>query len=161
MRERTLSVVMVVAFLCWGLLEPAHAQRRGEPVQLPAGAGQELVQTACARCHRLNLITNYWGNTEEGWRELFSSMIDLPADQSDVVAGYLATHFPVQPAPEAVVIPGTTRVSIREWLLPSLGSRPHDPLAAADGAVVDRAVVQRAGTARSGDGRHEGVSSAP
>ena len=131
----TFSVAMVVAFLYWGLLEPAHAQRRGEPVQLPAGVGQELVQTVCAQCHRLNLITNSWGYTREGWKELFSSMVELPTDQSDTVAAYLAAQFPVRPAPEAVVIPGNTSVSIREWLLPSLGSRPHDPLAAADGAV--------------------------
>ena len=135
MRKSTVAVAMVVAFLGLGLSAPVHAQRGGAPVQLPAGAGQELVQSACTQCHRLNLITNYWGDTQEGWRALFSSMVDLPGDQADVVAGYLATHFPVRPAPEAVLIPGSTSVSIREWLLPSLGSRPHDPLAAADGSV--------------------------
>jgi hypothetical protein len=66
-------------------------------------------------------------------------MVELPADQGEVVAGYLGTHFPVRPATEAVLIPGETQVSIKEWLLPSLGSRPHDPLA----ALVDWAVVQQ------------------
>ena len=135
MRKGTVLAVMAAAFLCWAFLEPAQGQRRVEPVQLPEGAGQELVETVCAQCHRLNLITSSWGYTNEGWRELFSSMVELPVDQSDTVATYLSTHFPVQPAAEAVVIPGTTSVSIREWLLPSLGSRPHDPLAAADGSV--------------------------
>ena len=129
-------VVMVATLLCWGLLESADAQqRRGEPVQLPAGAGQELVETTCTQCHGLNLIANYWGDTEEGWRKLFTSMVDLPDDDVDSIASYLANHFPVKPAPEAVVIPGSSTVSIREWLLPSLGSRPHDPLAAADGSL--------------------------
>ena len=135
MRKGTFSFVMVVLWLCWGLLEPARAQRGGQPVQLPEGAGQELVQASCTQCHRLNLIANYWGNTEEGWRELFSSMVELPRDEADTIAAYLGAHFPVQPAPPAVVIPGNTDVSIREWVLPSLGSRPHDPLAAADGSV--------------------------
>ena len=136
MRKVALSAVTAAAVLGLILPPPAHGQRgRGEPVQLPPGAGQELVQTSCTQCHRLNLIANSWGNTREGWKDLAASMVDLPADQADVVAGYLTTHFPVKPAPEAVVIPGDASVTIREWLAPSLGSRPHDPLAAADGSV--------------------------
>ena len=135
MRTRALSLLMVAAVLWLVFLAPAQGQRRGPPIQLPAGAGEELVQAHCTSCHRLNLIANSWGHTREGWEDLFSSMVDLPRDQADVVAGYLATHFPVQPAPEAVVIPGHSSVSIHEWILPSLGSRPHDPLAATDGSV--------------------------
>ena len=104
-------------------------------MQLPEGAGQELVQASCTECHGLNLIANSWGNTREGWADLFNSMVELPQDQADVIAGYLATHYPVKPAPEAVLIPGGASVSISEWIVPSLGSRPHDPLAAADGSV--------------------------
>jgi virginiamycin B lyase len=110
---------------------PAPAQAQ----QLPEGTGQELVETTCSQCHRLNLITNSWGNTEEGWRELVSSMIELPKSEADTIAAYLGAHFPVKPAPEAVVIPGDVSVSIKEWVVPSLGSRPHDPLAAADGSL--------------------------
>jgi len=135
MRKGTLSVVTVVAFLCSGFLEPVQAQRGGPPVQLPDGAGQGRVQANCTRCHGLERITNSWGNTEEGWRTLFSSMVELPKDQADAIAAYLGTHFPVKPAPEAVIVPGNTKVSIREWIVPSLGSRPHDPMAAADGSV--------------------------
>ena len=129
------GIVVVAACLWVGLPVPARAQRGGQPVQLPEGPGQELVQSSCTSCHRLNLIANSSGYTRGGWEALFTSMVDLPADQADAVAGYLATYFPVRPAPEAVLIPGNTSVSIREWLLPSLGSRPHDPLAAADGSV--------------------------
>ena len=62
-------------------------------------------------------------------------MVALPSDEADVMARYLAVNFPVRPAPEAVVIPGPVQVTITEWMAPSLGSRPHDPLAAADGSV--------------------------
>ena len=136
MGKGALSVLTVAAFV-WLVVLPALAQgqRRGQPVQLPEGAGQEMVQARCTECHQLNLIANSSGHTRQGWADLFNSMVDLSAGQVDVVAEYLATHYPVQPAPEAVVIPGNTSVSIREWGLPTLGSRPHDPLAAADGSV--------------------------
>jgi virginiamycin B lyase len=83
----------------------------------------------------LNLITNSWGNTKQGWHDLIGSMIALPKEQADTVTTYLAAHFPVKPAPEAVVVPGPASVSIKEWLVPTLGSRPHDPLAARDGSI--------------------------
>ena len=134
MRTGTLSSLLVAVGL-W-LVFPASVQaQRGQPVTLPDGPGLELVQTACTECHRLNLIVNSWGDTKEGWQDLFASMVELPADEADTVATYLATHFPVKPAPEAVLIAGDTQVTINEWLLPSLGSRPHDPLAARDGSV--------------------------
>jgi len=62
-------------------------------------------------------------------------MVDLPKDQSAVVAEYLGKNFPEKPQPPAVVIPGSVTVSIKEWVVPSLGSRPHDPLATADGNI--------------------------
>ena len=134
MRTKVFSVLIVVFLL--GLVLPARTQgQRGQPVQLPEGAGQEMVQGSCTGCHRLNMIANSPGYTREGWEKLFSSMVALPGDEANVVARYLATNFPVQPAPEAVVIPGPVEVSITEWLAPSLGSRPHDPLAAADGSL--------------------------
>ena len=134
MRKGTLAVVMT-AFLWVVLSVPTQGQRGGPPVQLPAGPGQEMVRANCTQCHRLTLIANSPGYTREGWEELSSSMVALPSNQADVIAGYLATHFPVRPVPEAVVIPGPVDVSITEWLAPTLGSRPHDPLAAADGSI--------------------------
>jgi virginiamycin B lyase len=112
------------------------AQGRGQgAVQLPDGAGKELVAAKCAGCHGLNLIAASWGNTREGWHSLFGSMVSLPKNEADTIAGYLAAHFPVKPAPEAVLVPGPARVSFKEWIVPSLGSRPHDPLAARDGSI--------------------------
>ena len=62
-------------------------------------------------------------------------MVDVPAAQRPVLAEYLAANFPEKPRPKAVVIPGSTVVRIQEWGVPSLGSRPHDPLAMPDGSL--------------------------
>ena len=134
MRARVFSVLIVTTFLSFGLPAPTQGQR-GQEVQLPAGPGQQMVQSTCTACHQLSLIANSPGYTAQGWEKLFSSMVALSSAQAGVVARYLATNFPVRPAPEAVVIPGPVEVSIREWMAPSLGSRPHDPLAAADGSI--------------------------
>jgi virginiamycin B lyase len=112
--------------------EPQGGQRQAA---LPDGAGKEIVQANCTACHGVNLITNYWGDTRQGWETLFSSMIALPPDQKAAVSNYLATHFPVKPVTAAKIIPGPVSVSFKEWSAPTLGSRPHDPLAAADGSV--------------------------
>ena len=109
---------------------------QAQQAQLPDGAGKEIVQANCTKCHGINLITNYWGDTRQGWETLFSTMIALPPDQKSAVSNYLATHFPLKPSTHAAkIIPGPVSVSFKEWLAPSLGSRPHDPMAAADGSV--------------------------
>jgi virginiamycin B lyase len=105
---------------------------------LPEGKGREAVQRACVQCHGLDRITAA-GYGREGWRNNVHMMINagstLPRDQVEPVVQYLAEHFPEKPKPEAVVIPGAVQVSIREWPLPTPGSRPHDPLATPDGAI--------------------------
>ncbi len=112
------------------------AQRGGQAeVALPDGAGKEVVQGTCSTCHGLNLITGSLGSTRDGWRELFGSMVALPPAQADTVSAYLAQHFPPKPAPKPVLLPGPATVTFKEWILPTLGSRPHDPLAAADGSI--------------------------
>jgi virginiamycin B lyase len=133
MRRAALFVVTAAAFL-WAA-PGVESQGRGQTVQLPAGNGKELVEKTCAACHGLNMITGSWGNTKESWQTLFGSMVALPKDQADTISAYLAMHFPVKPAPEAVLMAGPANVSIKEWMLPTLGSRPHDPLATADGAI--------------------------
>jgi virginiamycin B lyase len=114
---------------------PARTQGRGQPIQIPDGPGKETVQTTCTGCHALNLIVNSGGYTRQGWQDLFGTMVTLPNDQRTVVADYLAKNFPEQPRPPAVVIPGDVTVTIKEWVVPTLGSRPHDPLATPDGAI--------------------------
>jgi len=122
------------AFMCAVL--PASGQRGGAaPIVLPDGPGKETVQTQCSRCHGLNMITGSWGYDKEGWNEVFSSMVLLPKEYADSAASYLATHFPEKGRPKTVVVPGDAKVTFKEWIAPTLGSRPHDPLAAADGTL--------------------------
>ena len=117
------------------LLAQGRGGRGGPPVNLPDGAAKDTVQTMCANCHSLNMIVNSGGYTKEGWRTLISTMIALPPEQVEAVTSYLATSFPEQPRPPAVVIPGPVKVSFKEWVVPTLGSRPHDPLATPDGTL--------------------------
>jgi virginiamycin B lyase len=79
------------------------------------------------------------GNSEQGWRNNLQMMINvgaaLPKDQIDVLTQYLATNFPEKPEPDAVVMPGSSKVSIQEWTVPMPSSRPHNPLVARDGSL--------------------------
>ena len=47
----------------------------------------------------------------------------------------LATNYPIKDVPGAVLISGPATVTIKEWIAPTLGSRPHDSHAAADGSI--------------------------
>jgi virginiamycin B lyase len=126
-------ILAVAAFLC--CTQPGLAQT--QPA-LPEGAGKETVQKACASCHALSTITNAGHNREE-WTSVLHMMVTagapVPKDQIPAVTDYLAKNFPERPAPEAVVIPGSVEVSIKEWQVPTAGSRPHDPAFAPDGSV--------------------------
>ena len=133
MRNTSLFALVAAAL---GAVVPAQAQRpQVQPVQLPEGDGKQLVEAACASCHRLNLVTTSGGYTAAGWLELIRSMAALPGEQASAIADYLGKHFPERPRPQAVQVPGSVAISIKEWVVPSLGSRPHDPLATADGAI--------------------------
>ena len=128
-------IVLTVA-VALAAVAPVRTQRGGgQPVVLPEGDGKELVQSTCTSCHALNLVVNSAGNTKEGWERLFGSMVAVPPDKAAVLSEYLARNFPEKPRPAAVLISGPASVSIKEWVVPSLGSRPHDPLAAADGSI--------------------------
>jgi virginiamycin B lyase len=125
----------VAAAMIWGtLIGSGAAQGRGGPVSLPDGAGKEIVQASCTKCHALNLIANS-GYGREEWQTVFNTMIDLPTDQAGILADYLAKNFPEKPRPQAVIIAGAAKVTFKEWPLPTKGSRPHDPLATPDGAI--------------------------
>jgi len=113
----------------------ARGQGRGQASNLPDGAGKDVVQTQCTKCHALGLIANSGGFTRQGWEELIATMVLLPPDQKAQVSGYLASNFPEQPRPPAVVVPGSVKVSIKEWTVPTLGSRPHDPEPGPDGSI--------------------------
>ena len=116
--------------------EPPQGRGGGRgAAQLPDGPGRDLVQTTCGRCHGVNMITGSWGYTKEGWEDRISTMVLLSPAQRNEITTYLAAHFPIKNVPGAVMISGAATVNIREWMLPTLGSRPHDPLAARDGSI--------------------------
>ncbi|PYS04627.1 MAG: cytochrome C [Acidobacteria bacterium] len=129
---------MVATFVCsliCVLATPARGQdpRQGRggggrgQVALPDGPGKEEVQTQCTKCHALGLIANAGGNTKQEWADLFGTMVKLSNDQRAAIAEYLGKNYPPQPRPQAVVVPGPLSVSFKEWNVPTLGSRPHDP----------------------------------
>jgi virginiamycin B lyase len=110
---------------------PAGAQ------ELPEGNGKQTVAAICSGCHDVNRIRA--GYSPAGWQSVIHMMQNMeapvPKDQWPIVADYLTKNFPEKPKPEAVLIPGPVQVAIKEWPVPTLGSRPHDPLATADGAI--------------------------
>jgi virginiamycin B lyase len=133
---RTIGAALLIS-ACVGVAGPARGQGRGrgQSLTLPDGPGKETVQTQCTKCHALGLIASSGGFARQGWEDLFGTMVALaPADKAQV-ADYLAKNFPEQPRPAPVVIPGPVRVSIKEWNVPTLGSRPHDPEPGPDGTI--------------------------
>jgi virginiamycin B lyase len=105
---------------------------------LPEGNGRDVVQTACVQCHSVSVVTRA-GHDRAGWQNVVAMMrnngAQLRDDQVPLVVDYLAKNFPQRTAQTAVVIPGSVEVTIKEWVVPTPGSRPHDPLAAPDGAI--------------------------
>jgi virginiamycin B lyase len=116
----------------------AQAPTPGQPTQLPDGQGKEIVQQACSGCHALGRFINS-GYTPEEWKTVIAMMRNVGApltpEQVPVVTAYLTKNFPEKPAPKPEVIAGPVKVSFQEWKVPTPGSRPHDPLAAPDGAM--------------------------
>src|SRR5437763_1070647 len=114
------------------ILLPAWGQ------DLPEGKGKEIVATQCNSCHTLASRVGA-GYTPEGWATVLRMMINqgvnIPADQLPTLTEYLSKNFPEKGKPAAVVIHGPAKVSIKEWKVPTPGSRPHDPLAARDGSL--------------------------
>ncbi|HEY6358030.1 MAG TPA: hypothetical protein VIX35_07280, partial [Vicinamibacterales bacterium] len=105
---------------------------------LPEGAGKQIVQSSCTQCHGLDRIERS-GYTRDGWSNVVAMMINAGAKltpaQVPTVVDYLAQNFPETAGPKAVLVPGVVHVTIEEWLVPTPGSRPHDPLATPDGSI--------------------------
>jgi virginiamycin B lyase len=130
MSRRLLLSGMVGVLLCSAV--PAWSQ------ELPEGKGKEMVLASCNSCHTF-LSRVGAGYTPEGWRTVMRMManhgVTVPADQVATITEYLTRNFPEKQKPAGVVIPGPATVSIKTWEVPTPGSRPHDPLATADGAL--------------------------
>ena len=123
----TLACLWVMQISVGHVYTQGRGAGRGQALVLPEGEGKEAVQSQCSKCHSPNLIVDSGGYTRQGWADLFGTMVVLPDQQKAQVADYLAKNFPEQPRPSPVVIPGPVNIAIKEWSVPSLGSRPHDP----------------------------------
>ncbi|HLQ23084.1 MAG TPA: hypothetical protein VK132_07750, partial [Gemmatimonadales bacterium] len=128
-RPSLLSLVTVA--LLGGAL-PAWSQ------ELPEGEGKQLVAAQCNSCHPFYARLGA-GYTPEGWRTVMRMMtnhgVAIPPDQLKTMTAYLTKNFPEKGKPAGVVISGPAKVSIKVWPVPTLGSRPHDPLATRDGSL--------------------------
>ena len=105
---------------------------------LPEGKGKEIVAAQCTGCHTFASRVGA-GYTPEGWTTVLRMManhgVTVPADQLPTLTEYLSKNFPEKGKPAGVIIEGPMKVSIKEWKVPTPGSRPHDPLAARDGSL--------------------------
>jgi virginiamycin B lyase len=103
----------------------------------PDGPGKKSFVASCGGCHDINRARA--GYTPEGWRTVVRMMqnFDAPVPPSEwpALTEYLIKSFPERPRPAAAVVSGPVEVSIRLWPVATPGSRPHDPLAARDGAI--------------------------
>ncbi len=132
----------VVTCLLLGLLVPhatlAQAPGPGRSATLPAGDSRDLVQGVCTNCHTPREILRSSGYSAANWKALIASMIDLSGtpDTQEKIVSYLATHFPEGRNPRpAKLMPGTAKISFKEWVTPTLGQRSRDPVEAADGTI--------------------------
>jgi virginiamycin B lyase len=134
MSKTSHSLALAAALLLPSL--PALGQQK--PVNLPDGPGKDAVVTYCSGCHGLARVANT-RYSQDHWSTAIRMMINfgvpVPPDQVITVTDYLSKNFPERPMPVAKIISGPVQVDIREWQVPTAGSRPHDPLAARDGSI--------------------------
>ena len=130
------SIVSLAGALACGLV-PVAAHAQSEAPELPDGAGKELVEATCTTCHQTEQITRSSGYTEDGWRELIGTMVDLsgsPKEQG-AITSYLAAQFPPNDRRAPKLMPGEAEIALKEWQVPTLGQRSRDPVEAADGSI--------------------------
>jgi virginiamycin B lyase len=118
------------------LTGPVTAQQQ-PGADFPEGAGKSDVVAICGGCHDINRLKA--GYTPEGWHTVMRMMQNfgapIPEGQVTAITDYLIKSFPEGPRPAAALIEGPVDVNIKEWPVATVGSRPHDPLAARDGSL--------------------------
>jgi len=135
--DRNMRRTLLSAAALFGVVVPAHAQQPQAQQPFPDGPGKEIVTTTCNGCHPADRVRA--GYTAEGWDSVVHMMqnFNTPVSAEDwpTVKAYLVKNFPERQRPEAKIIPGPVEATIKQWPVPTLGSRPHDPLAAHDGSI--------------------------
>src|SRR5215831_18224542 len=126
--SRSLSVALAALYFAL----PAWTQ------ELPEGKGKEIAAAKCGACHALQARVGS-GYTVEGWTTVLRMMTNhgVPLSQEEIatLTPYLAKNFPVTGRPDAALVPGPVKVSMKAWPVSTPGARPHDPLAAKDGNI--------------------------
>jgi mono/diheme cytochrome c family protein len=107
MRRVILAAACILA--CVSLDLTAQAQQNNP---FPAGAGRDIIATACTQCHRAGPITQLRMG-EAGWRRQIYNMVlrgaQIGPDEIDDAVKYLATNFgpgvpiPGQAAPQVTL----------------------------------------------------------
>ncbi|HWP86159.1 MAG TPA: lyase [Terriglobia bacterium] len=141
--EFSVGMFLLAVALFWHAPQ-AQGQGRpaGNPAELPAGPGREVVAEKCSSCHNLNRVTEM-RNSREGWAEVVRMMVtsfsaELTPEEVATATDYLATHFagsPVAADPLPPLPPDNVTIPIKEWPVPWKGTRPRDPAVAADGTI--------------------------
>jgi virginiamycin B lyase len=113
----------------------AHAQYTAK--EWPEGPSKARFAETCDGCHDINRVRV--GYTAEGWLSVVRMMQNVnapvPAEEWGAMTDYLIKNFPERSRPPASIIDGPVKADIRMWDVPTLGSRPHDPLAARDSSI--------------------------
>jgi len=128
----------IVPALAYGLLiaSPTLAQQK-PGADFPDGPGKDTVVAVCNGCHDINRVRA--GYNAAGWNMLQHMMQNMGApiapEDWPTVTTYLTKNFPERPRPPAAILSGPTQASIKLWDVPTIGARPHDPLATKDGAI--------------------------
>jgi virginiamycin B lyase len=125
-------------FFAWLFAASAIAIPARAATGLADGPGRAAVEASCVQCHGLDRIASA-SHTLEEWRQTLAMMLaagsPLPKDQLAEVTAYLAKNYPATGRPAATVAAGPVKATIAEWVVPTPGSRPHDPAAAPDGSI--------------------------
>jgi virginiamycin B lyase len=133
MSNRPIPPFLAAVLLCCASATWSQAATQN----FPDGPGKDIVVATCGGCHDINRIRA--GYSPAGWNMLQHMMQNMGApiapEDWPTVTTYLMKNFPEKPRPPAVVIAGPVQASIKLWDVPTIGSRPHDPLATKDGAI--------------------------
>ncbi len=120
----------LIASALMALAAPAWSQ--------DAKDGKAMVDATCNACHPLSARVGT-GYDERGWNTVLRMMMNqgapVPPEAAPAMLDYLIKTYPVKGRPEAVVVQGPVKVSMKAWQVATPGSRPHDPLAARDGSL--------------------------
>src|SRR3954451_18196654 len=99
---------------------------------------EAMVDSTCNTCHPLSARIGS-GYDAQGWKTVMRMMLNhgapVSAEAAPAMLDYLTKTYPVTGRPDAVVVPGPVKVTMKAWQAPTPGSRPHDPMAARDGSL--------------------------